>query len=248
VLLLVVVGSAVGQDTPDEQACPFCASVLTSVPDFCGSCGRLVLDPRDPGKRSWIDAVFVVEYPFTEDEPTMDLQLDDDGVFVESVRFLSGDRYEASSSGSDREIVGTVHAFGTHKEVKYQATIDERRDDSGRIVRREVSGVVKSKPPRHLYRTLDYYYDEAGRLDKIESMTWHYRKAGDRKKVPSTWLHHDRAEIRAGYEEGRLVRMEGSVREADRDLRGGVFFEEPVTFVEHLAGDTVSEVSFAEPP
>jgi hypothetical protein len=214
--------------------CALCGSVLPGT-DFCPHCGRLShLVEITPQRRSWIDAVYVVAYPPLESVPEIKASLSPSGLIAESVVFASGDHYDLNVEKKRITVRGKIGNAGRGREMGYSATLEDTFDDRDRIRTREVHGEIQGDPDLFLYRRLDYGFSPAGRLDRIDFRSWYYRGSSDWKKRPSAWVRHSIGEIVLVREsgEGPVIRIETSVREGGRSLRGETEYHEPQSLIE----------------
>jgi hypothetical protein len=241
-------------DAPPAPApaalCPYCRAPLPAA-DFCAHCGRF--SPGGPdasGRRFWADAPYVLTFPPLENPPEVRSETDGGRWVGESVRYASGDRYDLRQKKDDAEITGRVGGMQGGKESDFTAEMQDTFDAAGRLASRQVTGRVKNDSDLYLYRKLDYRYRGDGRLERIEFVTSFYRGSSDWRKSPAAWLRHSVGEIvlrRDG--QGAPARIETTVREGRRSLRGEPEYAEPRLRVEVVTrdGDRITGIALAQP-
>jgi hypothetical protein len=183
--------------------------------------------------RFWGDVPYVIPFPPRDSMPTIVSELAEKGLAKETVSFLSGDRFTMTMGKQGPEVEGHVNFGRTAKESDLRATVKEMIE-GGHLVAREIHGKLSGELNYHLYRRLDYLYTPAGLLDTIRFGSWYYDGASDREKKPGAWVRHAIGEIVLVREEGRLTRIETSIREGRRSLRGEPEYADPVVKVETI--------------
>jgi hypothetical protein len=230
--------------------CPYCRAPLPAA-DFCAHCGRF--SPGGPdasGRRFWADAPYVLTFPPQENPPEIQSAMEGGRWVGESVRYASGDRYDLRQKKDGAGIAGRVGGMQGGKETDFSAEMHDTLDAAGRLASREVTGRVHNDPDLYLYRKLDYRYRDDGRLERIEFVTSFYRGASDWRKSPAAWLRHSVGEIVLRRDAaGAPARVETTVREGKRTLRGEPEYAEPRLRVEIVTrdGDLITGISLAQP-
>lgn len=218
---------------PAATACPYCRALL-GADEFCPRCGRLVgMESSGASRRFWGDVPYLVQFPPSDAELTISSNVSDAGIVQETVTLRSGDRYTLTP-GPDGAVVDGRVSFGrSSKESRLHATI---RDTvlGNRLVAREVLGEISGGQDAYFRRTLDYVYTTDGLLVTVKFGTWFYTSAADRKKRPGEWSKHAVGEIALVRQDGRLTRIETTVREGRRSLRGEPDYAESRTTVESV--------------
>ena len=231
-------------------SCPYCRSPLPAA-DFCAHCGRFSLaGPEDSVIRFWADAPYILTFPPQENPPEIRSEMDSGRWVGESVRYASGDRYDLRLKKDGAEITGRVGGMQGGKETDFSAAMQDTFDTAGRLATREVTGRVKSESDLYLYRKLEYRYRDDGRLERIEFLTSFYRGSSDWRKSPAAWLRHSVGEIVLRRDaQGSTTRIETTVREGRRSLRGEPEYAEPRLRVEIVTrdGDRITGISRAQP-
>jgi len=222
-------GAAHGEEAPSEPTpgapaaewnCPFCTSPNTGD-DFCGRCGRLAfITDTSSAHRFWGDLSYIIAYPPLDAVPVINAETSPAGLVRELVQFPSGDRYELKSHRKGLLATGKVGNAGSNKEMAYSAEIIETLGEGDRLMARQVLGSVRGDPDLYLHRAFAYRYDTGGLLERIEFKAWFYRNSSDWKNRPSVWVRHNVGEILIRREDGRLSRIETTLREGKRSLRG----------------------------
>jgi hypothetical protein len=236
--------------TDSTLPCTFCRAPLPGT-DFCPRCGRFAPAGADSaGRRFWADAPYVLSFPPQENPPDIQSEVTTAGFVGESVRYASGDRYELKQKKDGAAITGRVGGMRGGHETDYTAEMQDTLDDIGRLASRQVTGHVNTDPDTYLYRKLDYVYGADGLLERIGFVTSFYRGSSDWRKSPAAWLRHAMGEIvlrRDG--QGALTRIETTVREGRRSLRGEPEYAEPRLRVEVVTrnGDQVTGIAPAQP-
>ena len=174
--------------------------------------------------------------PF-DDHPVSEATLAPAGLQRESVRYGSGDRFELTNDKKSVIVSGKVGSAGRSKEMKYTGKIQDTLTDGKRLATREVFAHGQGDPDLYLYRKLDYAYGADGRLERIEFKSWTYRGASDWKEKPSTWVRHNAGTIALRRENGLLSKIETTLREAGRSLRGELEYREPRSMTEQVVHD-----------
>ena len=227
------------------SVCAFCRAPLSST-DFCSHCGRLSrIVSTSSEHRFWADAPYVLAFPPLDNTPEIQSDFSENGLVHESVRYSSGDRYELKMEKKGPVVHGRVGWMQGGKETDYSADIEEVLDGSRRLSSRQVIGKVKADPDVYLYRKLDYRYSENGLLDRIEFKSWFYRGSSDWKKSPAAWLRHSAGEILMRRDStGVLTKIETTLQDGKRSLRGEPEYDEPHVHVELVTrnGDHVDRV------
>lgn len=240
--------------TPAETApapaslCPYCRATLPAA-DFCSHCGRFSPDgPDQSGRRFWADVPYVLAFPPQENAPEVRSGIEGGRWVGESVRYASGDRYEMRLKKERAEIAGRVGGMKGGKESDFTAEMEDTFDAAGRLASRQVTGRVKNESDLYLYRKLEYRYRGDGRLERIEFVTSFYRTSSDWKKSPAAWLRHSVGEIVLRRDPlGAPDRIETTVREGRRSLRGEPEYAEPRLRVEMVTRDGPRITGIAPP-
>ncbi len=216
---------------PRPTACPYCRALL-GADDFCPRCARLVgMSATAATNRFWGDVPYLIQFPPSDTDLTISSKLSDAGIVEETVASRTGERYTWTPGPDGAEVEGRVSFGRSSKESRLQATI---RDTvlGNRLVAREILGEISGSPDAYLRRTLDYVYTTDGLLSAVKFGTWFFNSASDRKKRPGEWTKHAVGEIALVRQDGRLTRIETTVREGRRSLRGEPEYMEPKTKVE----------------
>ncbi len=216
---------------PPATACPYCRA-LRGADEFCNRCGRLVATvTTGTASRFWGDVPYVIQFPPADSEPTISADFSDAGIVRETVTLRSGDRYTFTPGPRGPAVEGRVSFGRSSKESRLHATIRDTVEGN-RLVAREVLGEISGSPNSYLRRKLDYLYTADGLLETVKFGTWFYPDASDWKKRPGEWSRHAVGEIALIREDGRLTRVETTVREGRRSLRGEPEYAEPKVTVE----------------
>lgn len=224
-------GTAAENPAPGA-ACPFCLERFSGN-DFCPRCGRFAAAAAAADQRFWGDIPYVLAFPPQENSPEIQSEITDKGLVRESVRYASGDRYDLEAKKSGTLIRGRVGWLTGGKETEYTAEMVDGWDASRRLVSREITGKLDAHPDMYLHRKLEYRYREDGRLEGIKFFTSLYRDGSAWKKSPASWLRHSRGEISfARDEQGSLVRIETTLQEGKRSLRGEPEYASPTQRVD----------------
>ena len=247
---------SLAQEPPDTQApqedqaavslCAFCRTPIAGA-DFCPRCGRLArLVSTSSEHRFWADAPYVLTFPPLDIVPEIQSEFSPQGLAHETVRYPSGDRYELKMEKKGPAISGKVSWMKGGKETDYTAEMEDGYDAQQRLITRQIMGKLKASSDLYLYRKLDYAYTGNGRLQRIQFTTSFYGNSSDWKKSPAAWLRHSAGQIdleRDGA--GALVRIETTIRDGKRSLRGEPEYAEPRLLVEFVVrdGDQIARVS-----
>ena len=217
--------------------CAFCRAPISGA-DFCPRCGRLArIVSTSSEHRFWNDVPYVLAFPPQGNAPEIETEFSPQGLVHESVRYASGDRYEMKVEKKGPVISGKVGWLKGGKETDYSAEMEDGFDPDGHLVTRQVTGKLNGSPDMFLYRRLDYKY-AGGRLDRIEFTTSFYRGPSDWKKSPAAWLRHSAGEIELQRDgEGALIKIETTVRDGKRSLRGEPEYGERHLLVEFVVRD-----------
>jgi len=203
--------------------CDFCKTPQPDEVFFCTHCGRLFKLRRLEAKgRFWGDAFYVLTYPPAENSASLAADFGASGLVRESTSLYSGERYTLDPLAKKGVVVaGEAMGWGTSKAVAFRAIVRDAFDPESHLILREVLGIVKAQPARHLYRKIEYQYD--GRLlSRIGIGTWLYRGEDDWEKRPSEWVRHDRAQVSIVYSGGIPTRIETTRRDGRKGLRGNL--------------------------
>jgi len=208
--------------------CRFCGLVNQPGAYFCTRCARLFrTGASDTSARFWGDAFYVIHFPPLNEKPHVTSDCADGRLRSEKATFDAGDLYNLSlGKKGGLQVDGKIRAWTSAGTVDYRADVTETVNDAGRLVRREVRGMVKDSPTRHLYRRIDYQWD-GDRLSSIEVSNWIYRDASDWKDKPAEWVRHDTSKVDIAYTEGALARISTASREVTHGLRGQVEYGQP---------------------
>lgn len=219
------------EPAPEATVCPYCRA-QRSADEFCAHCGRLVgTATTGAANRFWGDVPYVLQFVPTDVDPVIAAEISDAGIARETVTLRTGDRYTWTPGPQGPVVEGRVNFGRTAKESRLHVTISDTVEGD-RLVAREILGEIASKPNAYLHRKLDYVYTADGLLESVKFGTWLYDDASDWKKRPGEWSRHAIGEIAFIREEGRLTRVETTVREGRRSLRGEPEYAEPKVIVE----------------
>lgn len=226
------------EEEPGQAAatCPYCHAAR-GADEFCARCGRLAFPSSTPGAvRFWGDASYVIPFPAAQAAPVIAAELTDQGLVKETVVFPTGDRFTLTMKKGNARVEGHVGTGGGHTESEMEATIQDTLED-GRLTVREILGSISAESKSHLYRRLEYVYGADGLLASIRFATSFYAASSDYKKKPAAWQRHARGDIVLTRQEGRLTRIETTVRAGKRSLRGEPEYADPTVTVEEVVRD-----------
>ena len=192
--------------------------------------------PRAGAVRFWGDASYVSPFPAAQAAPTITAELSDQGLVTETVVFSTGDRFTLTMKKGNARVEGHLGTGGGHAESDMEATIEDTLQE-GRLTVREILGSISGESKSHLYRRLEYLYGDDGLLASIRFATSLYVDSSDYKKKPAAWQRHARGEIVLTRVDGRLSRIETTVRAGKRSLRGEPEYSDPTVTVEEVVRD-----------
>jgi hypothetical protein len=150
--------------------------------------------------------------------------------------FPTGDRFTLTMKKGSGKVEGHLGTGSGHAESKMEATIQDTLVE-GRLAVREILGSIDGESSSHLYRRLDYVYGTDGLLASIRFATSLYADSSDYKKKPAAWQRHARGEIVLTRVDGKLSRIETTLRAGKRSLRGEPEYADPAVTVEEVVRD-----------